>query len=147
MHRQDISSRIYTPQALLPTFPNTVSYSKGDQNSSHNQNRHEETIKRMIPGGKPSADSDPLSLARFKMCLKLFSRPFGRGCGSCCRSKLSNHVFIAGDALTSENGCLLALGGLPLLFTSTLPIVRTCEANFQTPIPPPSLSIIPPLTT
>ena len=116
--------------------------------SSHKQKRHKEIIKGMIPGGKPAADSNPLSLARFKICLKLFSRPFGRGCGSCCRSKLSNQaLFIAGDAFTSENGCLLALGGLPLLFTSTLPIVRTCEANSQTPIPPPSHSIIPPPTT
>ena len=70
---QGISPRIYTPQALFPTFPNIVSYSKGDQNSSHKQKRHEKTIKRMIPGTKPAADSDPLSLARFKMCLKLFS--------------------------------------------------------------------------
>lgn len=141
-----MGSRIYTPQALFPTSP-ALSHSKGDQNSSYKQKRHNETIKRMIPGGKLAADSDPLSLARFKICLKLFSRPFGRGCGSCCRSKLFNHVFIAGDALTSENGCLLALGGLPLLVTSILPIVRICEANSQTPIPPPSHSIILPPTT
>jgi hypothetical protein len=70
---QDINPRIYTPHALLPTFSNIVSYSKGDQNNSHKQKRHEETIKWMILGGKLAANSNLLSFARFKMCLNLLS--------------------------------------------------------------------------
>jgi hypothetical protein len=88
---QDINPRIYTPQALLPTFLNTISYSKGDQNNSHKQKRHKETIKWMIPGGKPTTDLDPLSFARFKMCLKQLSDSMHKEEGN-HRKKWGEHI-------------------------------------------------------